>query len=612
MKMKRIIQIQITIFLLVGLSIGQDFLPVDGQSLNYTQIFFRWPQIVGSHSYEITIHHNMDSSIYSSQNNLIVLDDFSWGEEYFWAACGISIDNEPVGCYEQLNFSVNELPSFYPENVSILTSNIEQIHPGISIIDYESLAFSVAVNIDGSPIWFADRSSFAASKIVVTEISSNGNFIGFGFRRGYEFDINSEIVFETQYPDYEVHHSIIKSENDTYFFLDAITETLPCPDECSPTAPDNLSWVGDKIIEVDLEGNLIWEWSTFDYISQLEYNPQWLPQAEASGNFDWTHGNSVFFNKNDSIVYVSLRNINRISAIDYNTKEILWDIADPSYMVETPFGADFEFSHQHSAQITDTGTLIFFDNGRDSDPELSKCMEIGLNNNREPELVWEYVLPDSMLTLSRGECKRLENGNTLISAGRSGNIIEVNNEGEIVWHFWAQTELNVPLAYFWSERAPSLYPNAFSFEIDNLQGDYPMFSISDESINVTIYNTGWHSQTFIYELWSDSALLADGSLNIQDESESDIELDINDDNVSSYSLKIFTDNRPDSFQTINFTKGLALGDLNSDSVIDILDIVIMVNIIMGQIADSGNADMNSDGSINVLDIVQLVNLILND
>ena len=139
-----------------------------------------------------------------------------------------------------------------------------------------------------------------------------------------------------------------------------------------------------------------------------------------------------------------------------------------------------------------------------------------------------------------------------------------------------------------------------------------MFSISYESINVTIYNTGWHSQTFIYELWSDSALLADGSLNIQDESESDIELDINDDNGSSYSLKIFTDKRPDSFQTINFTKGLALGDLNSDSVIDILDIVIMVNIIMGQIADSGNADMNSDGSINVLDIVQLVNLILND
>ena len=38
----------------------------------------------------------------------------------------------------------------------------------------------------------------------------------------------------------------------------------------------------------------------------------------------------------------------------------------------------------------------------------------------------------------------------------------------------------------------------------------------------------------------------------------------------------------------------------------------MVNVIMGHIEDMGNSDMNSDGLINVLDIVQLVNIILND
>jgi hypothetical protein len=182
-----------------------------------------------------------------------------------------------------------------------------------------------------------------------------------------------------------------------------------------------------------------------------------------------------------------------------------------------------------------------------------------------------------MFTLSRGECKRLENGNTLITAGRSGNIIEVNNEDEIVWHFRAQTESNEDVAFYWSERVPSLYPHAFSFEINNLQGNYPIFSILGESINFTIYNSGWHSQAFSYELWSNSILLASGNLNIQDESQSDIELDINDDSESDYTLKVFTENKPDSFQEINFTIGLVLGDLNSDSVIDILDIVIMVN-----------------------------------
>jgi hypothetical protein len=281
-------------------------------------------------------------------------------------------------------------------------------------------------------------------------------------------------------------------------------------------------------------------------------------------------------------------------------------------MEEIPFGSDFEFSHQHSAQITDSGSLIFFDNGRDSDPERSKCMEIELFEDQEPQLIWEYTLPDSMFTLSRGECKRLENGNTLITAGRSGNIIEVNNEDEIVWHFRAQTASNMDVAFYWSQRVPSLYPNVFSFEINNLEGIFPIYSINDNSVDFTIYNGGWHSQAFIYELWSESILLVSGSLNIQDESQSDIELDINDDSESDYTLKVFTENKPDSFQEINFTIGLVLGDLNSDLIIDILDIVIMVNIIMGQFENPGNADINSDGSIDVLDIVQLVNLILND
>ena len=99
-----------------------------------------------------------------------------------------------------------------------------------------------------------------------------------------------------------------------------------------------------------------------------------------------------------------------------------------------PFEANFKsgfnneigFSQQHSAQLTSTGNLIFFDNARFQDPELSRCLEIEFDNQNEPYILWEHVLPDSMFTGSRGECDRLENGNTLISAGRTGNVVEVN------------------------------------------------------------------------------------------------------------------------------------------------------------------------------------------
>ena len=51
------------------------------------------------------------------------------------------------------------------------------------------------------------------------------------------------------------------------------------------------------------------------------------------------------------------------------------------------------------------------------------------------------------------------------------------------------------------------------------------------------------------------------------------------------------------------------GDLNYDEVIDILDIIITVNMIMGN-EYSMIADLNDDGTVNILDIINLVNIIL--
>ena len=57
-----------------------------------------------------------------------------------------------------------------------------------------------------------------------------------------------------------------------------------------------------------------------------------------------------------------------------------------------------------------------------------------------------------------------------------------------------------------------------------------------------------------------------------------------------------------------------LGDLNLDSQVNILDVVLLVNIILGDLDPSSSqaeaADLNNDSLTNVLDIVSLVNLIL--
>lgn len=73
--------------------------------------------------------------------------------------------------------------------------------------------------------------------------------------------------------------------------------------------------------------------------------------------------------------------------------------------------------------------------------------------------------------------------------------------------------------------------------------------------------------------------------------------------------------------TANFIHDLActtsfmLGDLNFDSTLNILDVILLVNVILDpsqasdQIMSAG--DINGDGTLNVLDIIGLVNIILS-
>jgi hypothetical protein len=58
------------------------------------------------------------------------------------------------------------------------------------------------------------------------------------------------------------------------------------------------------------------------------------------------------------------------------------------------------------------------------------------------------------------------------------------------------------------------------------------------------------------------------------------------------------------------------GDVNADGNVNVLDIVTMVNFIMGvndpTAYEACAGDVNGDGSMNVLDIVTIVNMIMGN
>ena len=80
-------------------------------------------------------------------------------------------------------------------------------------------------------------------------------------------------------------------------------------------------------------------------------------------------------------------------------------------------------------------------------------------------------------------------------------------------------------------------------------------------------------------------------------------------NSSNYNALIQIENAVFDFaEETDFT---TIGDINSDNVINILDVILIINIILGSDNFNNSADINIDGNIDVLDVVLLVNIILN-
>lgn len=591
-----------------------EMLPNDGSIVNYRQVFFSWDQIPEVDSYQLFIQNTSDNTeltFNTIKNSILIENILNWNTTYNWGVCG-EFTNGSIQCTSQHQLSINSLPDYYPDNINLINHIPELSQNGITFMDFESLNFSSSLDKNGNPIWFSDKDNFQ-ERFTFTQFFKNGNIIGFGPGKGYEINLDSQILFETL-DGTNVHHDFNKTENGTYFLISATIEDHYCPSECNPLLPDEIPWQGDTFIEIDNNGNEIWSWNTFDFIDLTEYNPYYVETYTGSYEMDWTHSNSIFFDKNSSSVFISLRNLSRITKINYENKEVVWNMGESDFMNEMYFNEDLNFSQQHSVKVLDNGNILFFDNHRYLEPELSRCIEIAYNeNDMSSEIVWQHTLPSNLFTGSRGDCNRLENGNTLITAGRTGTILEVTPNNEIVWHIEVM-DSGTDITMFRSNIYPNLYPIAYSIQINELKGDMNNNYIEpiDNAINISINNSGWYEQELQYELRNENnQQIKTGSFVLQSLTDYTIYLDVSDLPTGNYHLNTYPTADSNKTLSLNFTlsQNLLSGDFNQDGSLNILDIVILSNLVLSE-EENLDADLNQDLNINILDIIILINLIM--
>jgi hypothetical protein len=234
--------------------------------------------------------------------------------------------------------------------------------------------------------------------------------------------------------------------------------------------------VDDVIIEVDGRGKITWEWVCSEHFEEMGFdtqakeiikrNPGIKPAGGGMG--DWMHMNSMSTlgpNKHydngdkrfhpDNIIWDG-RQTNITAIIDRKTRKIVWQLG-PYFTATKTLQKIGQIIGQHHAHMIPRGLLgegniLIFDNGGAAgygapNPGAPE----GIDNARRDssrvleldpitlDIKWQYPLPgpglSRLYSAFVSSSQRLPNGNTLITEGNIGRIIEVTKEQEIVWEY---------------------------------------------------------------------------------------------------------------------------------------------------------------------------------
>lgn len=241
----------------------------------------------------------------------------------------------------------------------------------------------------------------------------------------------------------------------------------------------------DVFIEVDWEGNIVWEWHANEHYDELGLSeeakmaiydaPDFHPTTTGDVG-DWFHCNSMSYlgpNKwydqgderfcPDNIIFSS-RECNIVGIISKNTGEVVWKLG-PEFTSSKELRKIGQIIGQHCPHIIPKGlpgegNILLFDNGggagygrptgtapdgnKVEKREYSRVLEI---NPVTLEVVWSFIGSDNSVGMMPStqnavffsqlisNAQRLPNGNTLVTEGCFCRIFELTPEKEIVWEY---------------------------------------------------------------------------------------------------------------------------------------------------------------------------------
>ena len=235
-----------------------------------------------------------------------------------------------------------------------------------------------------------------------------------------ELDWESNVIWRYDNPAIHHDHEILRNGNTMVIGWEPLPTDISEKIKGGSIAPGEAQHevLSDYLRELAPDGSTVWEWHGAEHL-----DPAHEIICPFEGRHEWTHCNGVT-ELRDGNLLLSFRQTSTILIVEKDTGNVSWR-----------FGPG-EFSHQHNPTQLENGNFLVFDNGehRIRGSCYSRVVELNPENN---EIVWQYRgdPPLSLFSTGISGAQRLPNNNTLICDGRTGRLVEVTTEGEIVWEF---------------------------------------------------------------------------------------------------------------------------------------------------------------------------------
>jgi hypothetical protein len=198
------------------------------------------------------------------------------------------------------------------------------------------------------------------------------------------------------------------------------------------------------------DGTVEFRWKSWPHFSIDD-------QIEMDRAADLDHANAIAIDPGDGNYIVSLRNLDALVKVDYQSGNVIWQLGGKQNQftfVGDPLGG---FQGQHSVRVLPNGNLLIYDNGLHHTPPESRAVEYALDlSAMTATFVWQFRHTPPLVTQFVGSVERLESGNTLVAFGWVGIVDEVDPQGNVVWEGQIMNGTKQQNAYR-VRRLPSLY-----------------------------------------------------------------------------------------------------------------------------------------------------------